>query len=196
MALLNLEKKLEKKLFKKIKKIKIDIMQDLYRYHGKITVKLFFKSYFLIPGFHYMCWFRISQYWNNYLIQYILLKKSITYGIQIPVGTKIKKGFYIGHFGGLVISSGAEIGNNCNISHNVTIGLNPRGKKKGIPVIGDNCYIAPGVKIIGNINIGNNVAIGANAVVVNDVPNNAVVVGIPAKVISYDGAIGYINNKV
>ena len=59
---------------------------------------------------------------------------------------------------------------------------------KGHPVIGDNVVAYAGAKIIGNVHVGNNVVIGANAVVTKDVPDNAVVVGVPAKVINYNGA--------
>ena len=179
--------------FKKVRNL---IFKDLYRYYGDISMKIFLKSYFLIPGFNYLFWLRLGQWWDNPIIKYILYRKRIKYGIQISIETKIGKGFYIGHFGGIVVSGGAEIGDNCNISQDVTIGLSARGNKKGVPSIGDNCYIAPGVKIIGNINIGNNVAIGANAVVTVDIPDNAVVVRIPAKIISYNGSESYINNRV
>lgn len=54
-------------------------------------------------------------------------------------------------------------------------------------------YIGPGAKMFGSIKIGNNVAIGANCVVTKDIPDNAVVVGIPGKVISYEGSNGYVN---
>ena len=178
--------------FKEFKQL---IFQDLYRYHGRSSIKLFYKSYFLHPGFHYMCWVRFGNYTKNRLIKYIVFRKHISYGMQISIDAEIGKGFYIGHFGGIVVSSGAKIGNNCNISQGVTIGLSVRGKNKGVPTIGDNCYIAPGAKIIGNIKIGNNVAVGANAVVTTDVPDNAVVVGVPAKIISFDGSDGYTNNR-
>ena len=71
-----------------------------------------------------------------------------------------------------------------------------RGKHKGCPVIGNEVYIGPGAKIVGNVTIGNNVAIGANAVVTSDIPNNACVGGVPAKIISMNGAEGYVNRKV
>ena len=58
---------------------------------------------------------------------------------------------------------------------------------KGSPIIGNNVLLFAGAKIIGNVRIGNNVVVGANAVVTHDVPDNAVVVGIPAKVINYNG---------
>lgn len=76
------------------------------------------------------------------------------------------------------------------------MGSSSRGDKKGYPSIESAVYIGPGAKIIGNIKIGRNVAIGANAVVLNDVPDNAVMVGIPAKVVSMKGSKGYILNPV
>jgi len=172
------------------------IIQYLHMYYSNTSIKLFIKSYFLSHGFNYICWFRIASNWNNRLIKYILFRKSITYGIQIPAGTRIGKGFYIGHFDSIVVSGNAVIGDNCNISQGVTIGVSVRGSKKGVPMIGNNCYMAPGVKNIGKIKIGNNIAIGANAVVTKDIPDNTVVIGVPARAISYDGSSGYITNRV
>ena len=86
------------------------------------------------------------------------------------------------------------IGKNCNISQGVTLGQANRGRNKGYPILGDNIYIGPGAKIVGAVKIGNNVAIGANCVVTRDIPDNSVVVGIPGKVISQEGAKGYVNN--
>lgn len=117
-------------------------------------------------------------------------------GIDIPVGMEIGRGFYIGHFSCIVVSGEAVIGKNVNISQGVTIGRANRGERKGAATIGDEVYIGPGAKIVGKITIGNNVAIGANAVVTRDIPDNSVVVGIPARVISQEGAVGYIDNKV
>lgn len=59
------------------------------------------------------------------------------------------------------------------------------GKKAGVPTIGDNVTIYAGAKVIGNIKIGNNVTIGANSVVTNNVPDNAIVAGAPAKILRY-----------
>jgi serine O-acetyltransferase len=120
-------------------------------------------------------------------------RKGIRFGFDIPVSTKIGSGFYIGHFGGVIISGGAVIGKNCNISQGVTIGVVNRGANAGCPQIGDNVYIGPGAKIFGKVIVGNNVAIGANSVIVKDCPDNSVVAGVPGKVISYLGSTGYIN---
>lgn len=78
---------------------------------------------------------------------------------------------------GIFISSGSTIGHNAVIFQQVTIGsvTTIDSKKRGSPVIGDNCYIGAGAKIIGKIKIGNNVRIGANTVVYSDVPDNSIV---------------------
>jgi serine O-acetyltransferase len=168
------------------------IKLDLYRYTGEISWKAFARTYIREPGFNFMVWLRIRSVLESKIVGYILHTKRIKFGIDIQ-SFFIGEGFYIGHFGHIVVNSSAVIGKNCNISQGVTIGIANTGSKKGVPVVGDYVYIGPGAKILGNINIGNYAAIGANSVVVNDVPENGVVVGIPARVVSYDGSVGYIN---
>lgn len=85
----------------------------------------------------------------------------------------------------------AKIGNNCNLSQFTTIGAN-EGKAA---VIGDNVYIGPSVCLVENVIIGDNVTIGAGAVVVKDVPDDATVAGVPAKIISYKSPGRYINRR-
>ena len=110
------------------------------------------------------------------------------WGIVIPRTARIGPGLYIGHFGGVVISADAVIGRNATLSHQVTIGASGQGDKLGVPVIGDDVYIAPGAKLFGKIVIGNRVKIGANAVIHKDIPDMAVVVLDPGyKIISYKG---------
>lgn len=99
-------------------------------------------------------------------------------------GTDIGKGLCFSHFSCIVINNGCHIGENCTIFQGVTIG-SARGK--GIPTIGNNVVICANSSIIGNIKVGDNVMIGAGAVVTKDIPDNAVVVGNPARIISYDG---------
>lgn len=171
------------------------IKSDLYRYYGRTDLRSFFKAYYLIPGFNYSVWFRLGNELRLKLLTIILRHKKYKFGIDIPYA-RIGKGLLIGHFGGIVIHHDVVIGNNCNISHSVTLGISNRGSKKGVPTIGDCVYIGPGAKIFGKLRIGNNAAIGANAVITMDVPDNAVVVGVPGRIISYDGSSGYINNMV
>lgn len=156
-----------------------------------------------IPGLRFSYWMRLCSILQGKIVWFPLYAFALNrfnhnkykYGIDIPFITQIGKGFYIGHFGCIVVNSQTVIGNNVNISQGVTIGAANRGDKAGVSVIGDGVYIGPGAKIIGAIRIGNNVAIGANAVVTHDVPDNAVVVGVPARIISMNGAEGYVNRK-
>ena len=177
------------------------IKEDLFRHVGDYSFKKFLRGYFLIPGFRYMVWIRLSKYYKNnkiafFFIKLVLRKLSYKFGIQIPSATQIGRGFYIGHFNEIIVNGSAIIGDNVNISQGVTIGQVNRGLKKGAPIIGNEVYIGPGAKIIGKIVIGNNVAIGANAVVTSDIPENSVAAGVPARVISDKGSEGYVNRKV
>ena len=117
---------------------------------------------------------------------------SLVTGIQIDMQVKIGPGLYIGHGGKLVVHNNVRIGSNCNLSTGVVVGIAGRGESRGVPIIGDRVFIAPGAKVIGKVTIGDDVAIGANAVVTKDVPSKAVVVGIPARIISYAGSDDFI----
>jgi serine O-acetyltransferase len=121
-----------------------------------------------------------------YRIAYFAVQ--VLWGIELPRSASVGPGLYIGHFGGVVISGRAVIGANCNLSQQITIGVGGKGDHSGVPVIGDDVFIAPGARLYGNIRIGNNVAIGANAVVYRDVPDDAVVVLDPGfRIVSYKG---------
>jgi serine O-acetyltransferase len=117
---------------------------------------------------------------------------EMTTGIDIPNQVEIGKGLYIGHFGGIFIFADVKMGENCNLSQGVTIGSGGRGNNSGCPKLGDRVFIGPGAKIFGSITIGNDVAIGANAVVTKNLPDKAVAVGVPAKIISYKGSKDFI----
>lgn len=164
------------------------LKEDILRTYNLISgnkVKKIINCY-RSPGVHAITNVRFGQWINSKNIVIKLLLKPFYYfqfylirthwGIEIPATTQIGKGFYIGHFGGIIISPTAKIGENVNISQQVTIGVSGEGDKRGCPVIGNNVYIAPGAKIFGKITIGNNVKIGANAVVYKDVPNDVTVV--------------------
>jgi serine O-acetyltransferase len=117
---------------------------------------------------------------------------EILTGIDLPKQTEIGKGLYIPHFGGIFVHCTTKIGDYCTLGQDVTIGLGGRGENKGCPKIGDRVCVGAGARIIGAIAIGNDVAIGANAVVTKDLPDRAVAVGIPAKIISYQGSQGLV----
>lgn len=103
----------------------------------------------------------------------------IVFGCVIPPSVKIGVGTVIAHSIGVVMHHSVVIGKDCHILHNVTLGGNDRGG----PMIGDNVMLGAGCCVLGNVRIGNGVKIGANAVVLKDVPDGAVAVGVPARII-------------
>jgi serine O-acetyltransferase len=98
-------------------------------------------------------------------------------------GADFGPGFVILHSFGVVINSQVRGGRNVVIEHGVTIGA----EKDTSPVLGDDVFIGAGAKIIGGVRIGSRVKIGANAVVTKDVPDDATVVGVPARVVKLRG---------
>jgi len=178
------------------------IASDLWRHAGTLGVRTFWSRFLTTPGFRYTvllrlyAWARENRWCRLGVRQVIVLllhRYSIRFGIDISRDARIGSGLYIGHFGGIVVNQGVVIGDNCNLSHGVTLGQSNRGERAGCPVIGSNVYIAPGAKIIGRIRIGDHAAIGANAVVIQDVEPNTTVGGIPARPISESGSAGYVN---
>lgn len=113
----------------------------------------------------------------------ITLLIFLIYNSKIPYQAKIGRGSTFGYGGmGVVIHSKSIIGVNCTICQQVTIG-GGNSRFPGVPVIGNNVYIAKGPIVMGGITIGNNVTIGANAVVTKPVSDNAIVAGVPAKIL-------------
>ena len=134
-------------------------------------------NFFHIAGFHLLARI-ISQ-----------LSRFFT-GIEIHPGAKIGTNLFIDHGMGVVIGETSEIGNNVTIYHAVTLGgispsINSESQRdeKRHPSIGNDVVIGSGAQIIGPVKVGNGARIAANAVVVNDVPENSTMVGVPAKVI-------------
>lgn len=191
------------KRFQNMADLRVCIKDDAFRYGASSWLQRM-KLYLTIIGFRYSVWMRIDCFLRErkwclplHVLAFLRLQHvDHNSGIQIPAATQIGNGFYIGHHGTIVVNGGTVIGRNVNISQGVTLGQANRGEHKGVPTIGDNVYISPGAKIIGAVKVGNNVAIGANAVVTHDVPDNACVAGVPARIISMDGSEGYVNRKV
>lgn len=141
-----------------------------------------------------MCfWFRVLKHltaknfalYKPFVIIIKLYYKHLEYkyGISLPVNTTIGGGLCIKHFSCIVFSPKCIIGEDFTIHQGVTIGKVHHGRNEGYPTIGNNVVAYAGCKILGNIKIGNNVEIGANSVVTHDVPDNAIVAGVPARIL-------------
>lgn len=118
---------------------------------------------------------------------YYLKSSQIMTGISLPIGLSVGKGLMISHPGSIIVHPLAKLGSNINLAPGTVIGYGVVNGVGGYPVLGDDIFIGPGAKIFGPIHIGNNVQVGANAVIIRDVEANCKAVGVPAKVIPYNG---------
>ncbi len=110
---------------------------------------------------------------------------SMLLDTHISRGAQIGPGLYIGHYGGIWISPRAKLGADCNISQGVVIGR--AAVEKG-PTLGDRVWLGPHAVVTGPVVVGHDCVIGANSLVARDIPNKAVVVGVPARILSHAGS--------
>lgn len=107
-------------------------------------------------------------------------------GIEIHPGATIGKGFFIDHGSGVIIGETAIVGDNVTLYQGVTLGGTGKETGKRHPTIGDNVMISAGAKIIGSFTVGENSKIGAGSVVLEEVPPNCTVVGVPGRIVKRD----------
>lgn len=143
------------------------------------------------PGVHALWFHRLAhRVWRRgWLVPARLvshLGRFVT-GIEIHPGARIGRGLFIDHGMGVVIGETSEIGDNVTLYQGVTLGGTSLRREKRHPTLGRNVVVGAGAAILGAITIGDGSRIGGGSVVVNDVPPNSVVVGIPGKVIYRDG---------
>lgn len=171
---------------------------DLYRYTNSESQK-FFKTFFLVPGFRFTWLLRKTKQFEklfiiSHVFRLILRHYQLKYGFQISYRTDIGRGFYVGHFGTIVIAETAIIGDNCNINHGVTVGKTSRGRLMGAPTIGNKVWLGAHSTIVGSVVIGDNVLISPGAFVNFDVPSDSIVIGNPGKIKpNVNATKGYIN---
>lgn len=141
----------------------------------------------LYPGLHAVVAHRYAHFFYKHKMYFTAriisqISRMFT-GIEIHPGATIGKGLFIDHGMGIVIGETAEIGDNCTIYQNVTLGGTGKDKGKRHPTIGNNVLIGCGAKVLGPFSVGNNSKIAANAVVLSEVPENSTAVGVPARVV-------------
>jgi serine O-acetyltransferase len=143
------------------------------------------------PGYHALLFHRVAHF--LYRCGLTLLARMVSQlsrfltGIEIHPGAVIGDAFFIDHGMGVVIGETTEIGDNVTIYQGVTLGGTGKEKGKRHPTVRDNVVIGAGAKVLGPIEIGSNARIGAGSVVLNPVPPGSTVVGIPGRVVFYNG---------
>ena len=150
-----------------------------------------FEVVCLYAGLHAVIWYRISHFFYRHKL-FFLARLCSQYGrfftgIEIHPGAQIGKGLFIDHGSGVVIGETTIIGENCTIYQGVTLGGTGKDKGKRHPTLGDNVLVGSGAKILGPFKVGNNARIAANAVVLDEVPENSTAVGAPARIVRRNG---------
>ena len=121
-------------------------------------------------------------FWARYISQRAARKT----GIEIHPGATIGKGFFIDHGSGVIIGETAIVGDNVTLYQGVTLGGTGKETGKRHPTLGDNVMVSAGAKIIGSFTVGENSKIGAGSVVIEEVPPNCTVVGVPGRIVKRD----------
>ncbi|UCF07134.1 MAG: serine O-acetyltransferase [bacterium] len=143
---------------------------------------------FCYPGLHALLMHRIAHHlWRHrmkFLARFISHFSRLVTAIEIHPGASIGARFFIDHGSGVVIGETAEIGDDVVMYQGVTLGGVSMSKGKRHPTIGSEVVIGAGAKVLGPVKIGDGAMIGSGSVVVKDIPDAGVAVGVPAKVIS------------
>lgn len=129
---------------------------------------------------------RLYKKGHYFRARYISQRTARKTGIEIHPGATIGKGFFIDHGHGVVIGETTIIGDNVTLYQGVTLGGTGKEKGKRHPTLGDNVMISAGAKILGSFTIGDNSKVGAGSVVLEEVPANCTVVGVPGRIVKQD----------
>lgn len=169
-------------------KIKADIQSVRER---DPAVKSDLEVFFLYPSFKAVRAYRRAHKWyekkHYFIARWISQRALKKTGIEIHPGAKIGKGLFIDHGSGVVIGETTEIGDNCTIYQNVTLGGTGKDTGKRHPTLGNNVMVGAGARVLGPFKVGDNSKIAANAVVLSEVPPNCTAVGVPARVVRRNG---------
>lgn len=148
---------------------------------------------FLYPSFkailHYRVAHKLYLKGHYFLARWISQRSVRKTGIEIHPGAQIGEGLFIDHGLGVIIGETAIIGNNVTLYQGVTLGGTGKEQGKRHPTIGDNVMISAGAKVLGSFTVGENSKIGAGSVVLETVPPNSTVVGVPGRVVKRNDLI-------
>lgn len=145
------------------------------------------EVFFLYAGFKAVRAHRRANWFYRHnmklLARWVSQRSRRKTGIEIHPAAKIGKGLFIDHGMGVVIGETTEIGDNCTIYQNVTLGGTGKDHGKRHPTLGNNVLVGAGAKVLGPFTVGDNARVAAGAVVLDAVPEDATAVGVPARVV-------------
>lgn len=148
---------------------------------------------FLYPSFKVMMSYRVAHKLYNkghyFLARWVSQRAARKTGIEIHPGAQIGEGLFIDHGNGVIIGETTIIGNNVTLYQGVTLGGTGKEHGKRHPTIEDNVMISAGAKVLGSFTVGRNSKIGAGSVVLEEVPPNCTVVGVPGRIVKRDNEV-------
>ena len=150
-----------------------------------------FEVFWLYNGLHAIMYHRVAHWLFTHHMKFLgrwvsQIARRRT-GVEIHPAAKIGRRLVIDHGMGIVIGATAEIGDDCLFYQGVTLGGTGAARGKRHPTIGNNVMIGCGAKVLGPFKVGDNARIAANSVVLNEVPANSTVVGVPGRVVRLNG---------
>ncbi len=151
----------------------------------KLEIYLLYSGFKAVRSYRKANWF--FRHNMKFIARFISQRSRKKTGIEIHPGATIGKNLFIDHGMGVVIGETTEIGDNCIIYQNVTLGGTGKEHGKRHPTLGNNVLVGAGAKVLGPFKVGDNSRIAAGAVVLSEVPENATAVGVPARIVKING---------
>ena len=149
------------------------------------------EVFWLYNGLHAEIYYRIAHWLylhkRYFLARWLSQRAKRRTGVEIHPAATIGRRLVIDHGTGIVIGATAEIGDDCLLYQGVTLGGTGAQREKRHPTLGNHVMVGSGAKILGPFKVGDNARIAANAVVLNEVPPNSTVVGVPGRVVRING---------
>ena len=172
---------------------------DAYRMTGEEKISFLRRGFLclLFPHIRYVKLYRKCEKRKCILTKMRMHRLSKKYGLEISLRADIGEGLYLGHPYNITVAGGVKIGKNANLHKGCTIGRENRGKRAGVPTLGDCVYVGINSTVVGNITIGDDVFIAPNSFVNFDVPSHSVVLGNPGVIHQKENATeNYIIHRV
>ncbi|MBQ9967169.1 MAG: serine O-acetyltransferase [Oscillospiraceae bacterium] len=168
------------------------ILEDIRAYQkNDPAARSAVEIFLLYNGLHATIYYRIAHWLHLhrccFLARWLSQVAKFFTGIEIHPGATIGRRLVIDHGTGIVIGETAEIGDDCLLYQNVTLGGTGKDVGKRHPTLGNNVMVGSGAKVLGPFRVGDNARIAANSVVLREVPANATVVGVPGRVVKISG---------
>ncbi|HEX3037961.1 MAG TPA: serine O-acetyltransferase EpsC [Oscillospiraceae bacterium] len=172
-------------MFKRLKEEIDSVMERDPAARSRLEVYMLYSGFKAVRAYRRANWF--YRHDMKFIARFLSQRSRHKTGIEIHPGATIGKGLFIDHGMGVVIGETTEIGDNCTLYQNVTLGGTGKDHGKRHPTLGNNVMVGAGAKVLGPFRVGDNSRVAAGAVVLDEVPDNATAVGVPARVVRING---------